>query len=109
MVKCLVFFGSWELFEMQYRAPGSLRLAKQTKSLVKKTEVGLDDKCQMSLDYHQTAQYHYELVKEIKSLCERGLLIIGIANSAYNRGMVAWDKSNASDDAYDWASEAIKQ
>ena len=33
-----------ELFEVQYPAPGSPELAKQTRSLIKKTEVGLDEK-----------------------------------------------------------------
>src|ERR1041385_6133247 len=64
-----------ELFDVQYPAPGSPELAKETKTLIKKTEVGLDDKwgldhgawsvvkhlypkadvpvIQMSLDYYQ--------------------------------------------------------
>jgi 4,5-DOPA dioxygenase extradiol len=32
------------LFEVQYPAPGSPELAKETKSIVTKTEVGLDEK-----------------------------------------------------------------
>src|SRR6266567_6952438 len=78
-----------ELYEVQYPAPGSPALAEETKTLVKKTTVGLDDKwgldhgawsvikhlypkadvpvIQMSLDYYQTPQYHYELAKELSS------------------------------------------
>ncbi|HBC05032.1 MAG TPA: 4,5-DOPA dioxygenase extradiol, partial [Aequorivita sp.] len=33
-----------ELFEVQYPAPGSPQLAKQTKAIITKTNVGLDDK-----------------------------------------------------------------
>ncbi|MEO8151054.1 MAG: 4,5-DOPA dioxygenase extradiol [Bacteroidia bacterium] len=116
------------LFDVQYPAPGSPDLAKETKSIIKKTEVGLDDKwgldhgawsvvrrlypnadvpvIQMSLDYYQTPQYHYELAKELSSLRKKGVLIIGSGNMVHNLGMVAWDKLNTSDYAYDWALEA---
>ncbi|MEO5570387.1 MAG: 4,5-DOPA dioxygenase extradiol [Bacteroidia bacterium] len=116
------------LFDVQYPAPGSPDLAKQTKSLIKKTEVGLDDKwgldhgawsvikhlypkadipvIQMSLDYYQTPQYHYELAKELKSLREKGVLIIGSGNMVHNLGMAAWDKLNADEYGFDWALEA---
>jgi 4,5-DOPA dioxygenase extradiol len=116
------------LFDVQYPAPGSPDLAKQTKSLIKKTEVGLDDKwgldhgawsvikhlypkadvpvIQMSLDYYQTPQYHYELAKELKSLREKGVLIIGSGNMVHNLGMLAWDKLNEDEYGFDWALEA---
>ncbi len=61
---------------------------------------------QMSLDYHQTPQYHYELAKEIKSLREKGVLIIGSGNMVHNLRMVAWDKLNADPFGFDWAIEA---
>lgn len=117
-----------ELFDVQYPAPGSPDLAKETKSIIKKTEVGLDDKwgldhgawsvikhlypkadipvIQMSLDYYQTPQYHYELAKELKSLREKGVLIIGSGNMVHNLRMVAWDKLNDPGYGYDWALEA---
>jgi 4,5-DOPA dioxygenase extradiol len=88
------------LFDVQYPAPGSPDLARETKALIKKTEIGLDDKwgldhgawsvikhlypnadvpvIQMSLDYYQPPQYHYELAKELSSLRKKGVLIIGI-------------------------------
>ena len=34
---------SKELYDVQYPAPGSPELARQTKAIIKKTEVGLDD------------------------------------------------------------------
>ncbi len=117
-----------ELFDVQYPAPGSPDLAQETKSLVTKTVVGLDDKwgldhgawsvikhlypnadipvIQMSLDFSQTPQYHYELAQEIKSLREKGVLIIGSGNIVHNLGLVAWDKLNTSGFGFDWAIEA---
>lgn len=119
------------LFDVQYPAPGSPELAKETKDIIKKTEVKLDDKwgldhgawsvikrlypqadvpvIQLSLDYYQTPQYHYELAKELASLRKKGVLIIGSGNMVHNLGMVAWDKLNASDYAFDWAIEASEK
>lgn len=119
------------LFEVQYPAPGSPELAKETKSLVTKTEVSLDEKwgldhgawsvikhlypnadvpvIQMSLDYYQTPQYHYELAKELASLRKKGVLIIGSGNMVHNLRMVAWDKLNTSGFGYDWALEVSEK
>ena len=116
-----------ELFNVQYPAPGSPGLAKITKSQIKKTEVGLDDKwgldhgawsvikhlypkadvpvIQMSLDYNQKPQYHYELAQELKSLREKGILIIGSGNMVHNLGMVDWRRLNEHF-SFDWAEEA---
>lgn len=116
------------LFDVQYPAPGSPALANETKSIVKKTDIGLDQKwgldhgawsvikhmypdadvpvIQMSLDYTQAAQYHYDLAKELSSLRKKGVLIIGSGNMVHNLRMVAWDKLNAENYGYDWALEA---
>jgi len=116
------------LFDVQYPAPGSPSLANETKSIIKKTSVGLDDKwgldhgswsvikqmypkadvpvIQMSLDYYQTPQYHYELAKELASLRQKGVLIIGSGNLVHNLRMVAWDKLSAGEYWFDWAREA---
>lgn len=115
------------LFDVQYPAPGNPQLAKETKELVKKTTVGLDEKwgldhgcwsvvkhlypnadvpvLQLSIDYRQTPQYHYELAKELAALRKKGVLIVGSGNMVHNLRMVAWDKLNESY-AYDWATEA---
>lgn len=116
-----------ELFKVEYPAPGSPELAKETKSIITKTEVILDEKwgldhgawsvikhlypnadipvIQMSLDYSQSPQYHYELAKELKTLREKGVLIIGSGNMVHNLGMVEWKRLNETF-AYDWAIEA---
>jgi 4,5-DOPA dioxygenase extradiol len=116
------------LFAVQYPAPGSPLLARETKRIINKTEAGLDEKwgldhgcwsvvkhlypkadipvVQLSLDYYQTPQYHYDLAKELSILRTRGVLIIGSGNIVHNLGKVAWDKLNSEDYGYDWAREA---
>lgn len=116
-----------ELHDVQYPAPGSPELAKQTKDLIKKTDVHLDDKwgldhgawsvikhlypdadvpvIQLSLDYYQTPQYHYELAQQLAGLREKGVLVIGSGNMVHNLGMVSWQNLDKVF-AYDWAQEA---
>lgn len=119
------------LFDVQYPAPGSPELAEETKNIIKKTEVRLDDKwgldhgswsivkqlypnadvpvIEMSLDYYQTPQFHYELSKELSSLRKKGVLIIGSGNMVHNLGMVAWNRLNDTEYGYDWALEASEK
>jgi 4,5-DOPA dioxygenase extradiol len=117
-----------ELYEVQYPAPGDPELAKEIKTVIKKTEVGLDDKwgldhgcwsvvkhlypnanipvIQLSLDYFQSPQYHYDLSKELSSLRKKGVLIIGSGNMVHNLGMISWEKIEEPGYGYDWAIEA---
>lgn len=119
-----------ELYEVQYPAPGNPALAKETQSLIKTADVGLDHKwgldhgawsvvkhmypkadiptIQLSLDYYQTPQYHYELAQELKSLREKGVLIIGSGNMVHNLRMVEWRKLNEPF-GFDWALEASEK
>ena len=60
----------------------------------------------MSLDYYQTPQYHYDLMKELMPLRKMGVLVIGSGNMVHNLGLVAWDKIDADNYAFDWALEA---
>ncbi|BBE17875.1 uncharacterized protein ygiD [Aquipluma nitroreducens] len=116
------------LYEVEYPAPGSPELANETKRTVTKTTVGLDEKwgldhgawsvirrlypeadvpvIQMSLDYGQAPQYHFELAKELSALRKKGVLIIGSGNMVHNLRMVAWDKINEPEYGYDWAIQA---
>ena len=117
-----------KLFDVQYPAPGSPKYAEETKSIIKKTTVGLDEKwgldhgcwsvvkhlypkadvpvLQMSLDYTKPPQYHYELAKELAALRKKGVLIVGSGNMVHNLGMIAWDKMNMPEYGFDWALEA---
>ena len=120
-----------ELYEVQYPAPGNPELAKETKSIIKKTDVGLDvgwgldhgawsivkhlypdadvPVIQLSLDYQKSPQYHYELAKELSSLRKKGVLIIGSGNMVHNLRMVDWRRLNEVNYSYDWASEASEK
>lgn len=117
-----------ELFNVQYPAPGSPSLAKETKNIITKTEVGLDEKwgldhgtwsvikhiypnadvpiIQMSIDYSRSLQYHYELAKEIRQLRQKGVLIIGSGNMVHNLQLVDFKRLYGEPFAYDWAIEA---
>ncbi|PKL85343.1 MAG: 4,5-DOPA dioxygenase extradiol [Ignavibacteriae bacterium HGW-Ignavibacteriae-1] len=117
-----------ELYQVQYPAPGDPALAKETQSIISKANVELDDKwgldhgawsvikhlypnadvpvIQLSIDRTQNANYHYELAKEIASLRDKGILIIGSGNMVHNLGLVAWNRMKDDDYAFDWAKEA---
>ncbi len=113
-----------ELYEVQYPAPGNPALAEQTKGIVKKAIVELDEKwgldhgcwsvirrmypqadipvIQLSLDYEKSPQWHYELAKELSALRKKGVVIIGSGNMVHNLHMINWEHP---DSAYDWADE----
>ena len=115
------------LFDVQYPAPGSPAIAAETKRLITSTTVQLDHDwgldhgawsvvkhlypnadipvIQMSIDYSLKPEQHYALAREIASLRDKGVLIIGSGNMVHNLGKVAWDKLNESY-AFDWAEEA---
>ena len=114
-----------QLFDVQYPAPGSPELAAETQNLIEKTAVGLDNSwgldhgawsvikhffpeadvpvIQLSLDYRQDAQYHYELGKQLTALRNKGILIVGSGNMVHNLRMIDWQKP---DTGFDWAQEA---
>ena len=116
------------LYDVQYPAPGNPQLANEAKSLIKSANIELDHKwgldhgawsvikhlypeadvpvVQMSLDYYQTPQYHYDLMKELASLRNKGVLIIGSGNMVHNLREVAWNKFDSDNYAFDWALEA---
>lgn len=118
-----------ELYKVQYPAPGDPALAQETISLIQKTKAEADHDwgmdhgtwtivrhmypdagipvLQLSIDYNQPAQYHYDLAKELAALRKKGVLIMGSGNMVHNLGMIAWDKiqdPNANY-GYDWAQE----
>lgn len=111
-----------ELFAQQYPAKGSPEFAKEVQALISKTKVlpdlewGLDHGTwsvmlpmypkanipvfQLSIDYTQPPQYHYDLAKELAALRKKGVMIMGSGNIVHNLGMIDW-----SGKAYDWAIE----
>jgi 4,5-DOPA dioxygenase extradiol len=115
-----------ELFAVEYPAPGNSVLAKETAEMITKTSVGLDTDwgmdhgtwtvlrhmypeadipvLQLSIDYYQPAQYHYELAQQLQSLRKKGVLIVGSGNMVHNLSMVAWDKLDEAF-GFDWALE----
>ncbi len=111
-----------ELFDAQYPVKGSPALAKEVQNTITKTKVqsdfdwGLDHGTwsvllpmypdadipvfQLSIDFSQPPQYHYELAKELSALRKKGVLIIGSGNIVHNLGMIDW-----SGKPYDWTIE----
>ena len=113
------------LFDVEYPAPGSPALAKETSSLIHDISVGLDQDwgldhgcwsvvkhlypkadvpvIQLSIDYNQPAQFHYDLAKQLSALRRKGILIIGSGNLVHNLGMIDREMVES---GYDWATEA---
>lgn len=99
-----------ELFEVQYPAKGSPALAEETQKALAPISVELDEKwgldhgawsvikhlypdanipvVQLSIDYTQPAQYHYNLAQSLNKLRHKGILIIGSGNIVHNLRMV---------------------
>jgi 4,5-DOPA dioxygenase extradiol len=109
------------LYEVQYPAPGA---PKEAEKLANGPEIALDDKWgldhgswsvlrhmypkadvpafQLSLDERRSFKEHLELGREIQSLRERGVLILGSGNIVHNLRRIDWDNPSG---AYDWAVE----
>lgn len=107
-MKTIHDFGGFprELFEVQYPAPGFPALAEETRKLIKTTNVGEDHDwgfdhgswsvvknmypeanipmIQLSIDYYQPGQYHYELARQLYALRKKGVLILGSGNMVHN-------------------------
>lgn len=115
------------LFDVQYPAPGSPELAKETQQILSPIAVELDDSwgldhgawsvikhlypnadipvIQMSIDYNQPMNYHFELANKLQSLREKGILIIGSGNIIHNLRMVDFANMDKDNYGYDWAIE----
>ena len=117
-----------ELFEVNYPAPGSPELARETAELLLPEIVeedhswGLDHVAwsvirhlypnaeipviQLSIDYTKPPQYHFDLAKKLQKLREKGILIIGSGNIVHNLRMIDWKNINTVGAGWDWAVEA---
>lgn len=111
-----------ELHARQYPAPGSPETARLTRETVRQTEVELDTDwgldhgawavlarmypradvpvVQLSLDRGKGPEAHYALGRELQSLRERGVLIVGSGNIVHNLRRMVWEE-----EAFDWALE----
>jgi len=118
-----------ELYALLYPSPGAPQEAKAVAETVRNVKVtcssewGLDHGAwsvlkhiypkadipvfEMSLSYTydelhpKPLQYHYDLARELGSLRQQGILIIGSGNIVHNLGML--DFENIDVDVFDWA------
>lgn len=114
-----------ELFDVEYPAPGAPVFAAETKQLTTgsqlTTDWGLDHGAwtvlrhvfpnanvpvyQMSIDYYQSMDYHFELAKQLDALRDKGVLIIGSGNVVHNLGLSVQRFSAGNAEPFDWAVE----
>lgn len=109
------------LYEVQYPAPGA---PAEAEKLAKNPEIARDEQWgldhgawsvlrhlypkadvpafQLSLDQRRSFREHLELGREIQSLRERGVLILGSGNIVHNLRQMDWNDPHG---AYDWAME----
>ena len=121
-----------ELYQVQYRAPGSVEIARQVQELLAPLPAGLDQSwgldhgtwsvlvhaypeadvpvVQLTIDETQPAAFHLELGKRLAPLRDEEVLIIGSGNLVHNLHTYAW--GGQIPEPYDWAvrfEDAAKQ
>jgi len=111
-----------ELYQVEYRAPGSPELALRIKDMLAPVPVELDENwgldhgtwsvlmhvfpdadipiVQLSINAEQPPAFHYELGKRLSGLREEGVLIIGSGNIVHNLAAYSW--GNPAIPPYDW-------
>jgi 4,5-DOPA dioxygenase extradiol len=115
-----------ELFEQQYPAPGAPEAAAEISSAIKQPPVGVDEDewgldhgtwsvlkpmfpdaeipvVQLSMDYARPPAEHFALGQQLKTLRDRGVLIVGSGNIVHNLRAMRWGAPAGQ--AYDWAVE----
>lgn len=113
------------LFDVEYPAPGSNTLVKDTIEAIQTVKVeedmswGLDHGCwsvlkhlypaadvpvvQMSINQLQPPEWHYQLARELNVLRKKGVLILGSGNMVHNLRIMDWHRPTQ---GFDWAVEA---
>lgn len=117
-----------KLYSIEYPAPGDPKMAQTVQSMLTPTSAPLDDHwgfdhgswsvvkhlypeanipmIQMSIDHQLSPYAHWQLAQQLKSLRQKGVLIIGSGNIIHNLRMVDFHKINDIGYGYDWAQEA---
>lgn len=114
-----------EYYEVKYSAKGAPDLAREVQKIVpsvrETTDWGLDHGAwpmlmhlfpkgnvpvfQMSIDYHAKPDYHFNLGKQLKSLREKGVLIIGSGSLIHNLQLAGEKFSRNDMSPYGWEAE----
>lgn len=114
-----------EYYEVKYKANGAPDVAHEVKKLVpaieETTDWGLDHGAwpmlmhlfpqgnipvfQLSIDYYAKPSYHYELGKQLKTLREKGVLIIGSGSLIHNLKLAGPKMMKSDMTPYGWESE----
>jgi 4,5-DOPA dioxygenase extradiol len=111
-----------ELYHVKYPAMGAPAIAREVIKLVPEikedNQWGLDHGAwsilkhifpkadipvfQLSIDFYQPMQYHFDLANRLKQLREQGVLVIGSGNIVHNLALVFSKEDNA---PFEWAAE----
>lgn len=114
-----------EYYQVYYKAHGAPDIAKEVHQIVpsvaETTDWGLDHGAwpmlmhlfpdanipvfQMSIDYYASPEYHYNLGKQLKSLREKGVLIIGSGSLIHNLQLAGKKMMNNDMSLYGWENE----
>ncbi len=114
-----------EYYKVQYHAHGSPEIAHEVKHIIpaitETTDWGLDHGAwpmlmhlfpkadvpvfQLSLDYYADPHYHYELGKQLRSLRDRGVLIIGSGALVHNLRLAMRRMMSGDNTLYGWEPE----
>lgn len=111
-----------ELYQVEYSAMGAPSIAREIIKMV--PEIKEDDKWgldhgawailkhifpkadipvfQLSIDFYQPMQYHFDLASRLKQLREQGVLVIGSGNIVHNLALIFSKEDNA---PFEWATE----
>ncbi|MEZ5047208.1 MAG: class III extradiol ring-cleavage dioxygenase [Chitinophagaceae bacterium] len=112
-------------YDPKYQAKGAPEIAKEVSKIVsfvkESTEWGLDHGAwpmlmhlfpkadvpvfQMSIDYYARPQYHYNLGKQLSSLREKGVLIIGSGSLIHNLPLAMKKMQQNDNTVYGWENE----
>jgi len=114
-----------EYYKVYYNATGAPEIAREVKKIVptvtETTEWGLDHGAwpmlmhmfpnanipvfQMSINYYAKPEYHYELGKQLKSLRDKGVLIIGSGSLIHNLQLAGQKMRTHDMTPYGWEAE----